>query len=167
MKNCTKAKRIRSSLTYKLHFESKEHLNEAIESPLTLGYERLNIPEYKFLPLRCYNCQQYGHPARIYPNSMRCSQCGEGRINSKETPCTNDLKFALGSSKSHPWYSIKCPVVQKNLKHWPWRSNSNIEFFFVALEVNTTMVYSVYMLTNYQDFASDDLPEPVPALQDP
>ena len=50
-KNCTKAERIRSTRTYKLHFESKEHLNEAIQSPLTLGYERLSISEYKFLPL--------------------------------------------------------------------------------------------------------------------
>ena len=41
------------------------YLNDAIQPPLTLGYERLNISEYKFLPLRCYNCQQYSHPPNV------------------------------------------------------------------------------------------------------
>jgi hypothetical protein len=113
IQNCVKAERIRKTRSFKLLFDSKMHLLKAMENPVTFGYEKHRIQDYKFLPMRCYNCQQFGHAAQTCKNDTKCSRCAACHKNSKEDPCNNDVKCALCSSADHPCFSIKCPVAMK------------------------------------------------------
>lgn len=116
LQNCTEVSQIRSSRSFRLKFETREHLQKAIDSPPKIGYERLPVSEYKFLPPQCYRCQAFGHTAANCVNSEKCSQCAGSHKNSKDSPCQRALKCALCGKTDHPCYAYKCPVAQKLLK---------------------------------------------------
>ena len=111
--NCVKAVQIGSTRSFKLQFESKAHLFNAMNSPPIFGYERLPITEFKFLPMQCYNCQSYGHAAKSCVDPPKCSKCGGDHSSSRDNPCQNAPKCALCGSSRHPCYSFQCPVAQK------------------------------------------------------
>ena len=113
--NCIEVVQLGSTRSFRLKFESRDHLNYATENPLVIGYERLPITEYKFLPTQFYKCQCYGHTANNCKASPRCSKCAGDHQNSKENPCQLVMKCALCGSSDHPCYSYKCPEAQKQL----------------------------------------------------
>ena len=59
-----KAEWIRNTRSYQLFFESETNLLRALENPLTFSYEKHQIQDYRFLPMRCYDFQQYRHAAQ-------------------------------------------------------------------------------------------------------
>lgn len=113
---CVEASGIGKTRSFKLKFDSREDLQSAIKSPPVIGYERLPIHEYKFMPIQCYKCQCFGHAAKACPNPPKCSRCAGKHSSSKDNPCQNPLKCALCGSANHPCYSFKCPEAQKALK---------------------------------------------------
>ena len=44
---------------------------------ITAGYMRVPVDPYIQNPLRCFNCQKYGHSSRACKNSATCVKCGE------------------------------------------------------------------------------------------
>ena len=117
IQNCVKAEKIRQTRSYRLAFEQKADLQRAFMNPTVFGYERYRIEEYKFLPMRCYNCQQYGHSAKACKNSACCSWCADDHSNSKDSPCFGVIKCTLCGSTDHPCYSIKCQVSKALLSN--------------------------------------------------
>lgn len=74
--NVIEAKRLqrkRESLSVMLRFES----SEVLPSKVRIGYVRFHVREYVRAPLRCYNCQRYGHIASVCRAKKRCAHCGE------------------------------------------------------------------------------------------
>lgn len=59
------------SLSVRLKLEGKE-----IPDRIKLGYISYPIRQYIAPPLRCYNCQRYGHTALVCKAKMRCARCG-------------------------------------------------------------------------------------------
>ena len=49
---------------------------------ITAGYMRVPVDPYIPNPLRCFNCQKYGHSSRACKNSAACVKCG--RLATKE-----------------------------------------------------------------------------------
>ena len=113
--NCAEASQIGKTRSFRLKFVTKHHLASAVKSPLIIGYERIPVEDFHFLPRRCYKCQAYGHIAKDCSNKARCSNCGGGHTNSKDTPCQNQMKCALCGSDKHPCYSFSCPEAKKAL----------------------------------------------------
>ena len=64
IRNCMKAKRIRQTRSYKLVFESKDEIQVAMNNPIILGYESFRIDIYEYLPMRYFQCKEYGHAAK-------------------------------------------------------------------------------------------------------
>ncbi len=44
---------------------------------VTLGYMSYNVREYVPKPLRCLDCQRFGHTALNCKEKRRCARCGE------------------------------------------------------------------------------------------
>ena len=113
--NCLRALQLGNSRSFKLQFSSKVDLENAIKSPPVIHYERIPISEYLFLPMRCFNCQAFGHAAKFCKNEAKCSRCGDNHSSTKDNPCSKPIKCALCGSDKHPCYSFSCPEAQKLL----------------------------------------------------
>lgn len=50
--------------------------DEVLPSKVTLGYLSYRVREYIPRPVRCYNCQRFGHVAKICKGKKRCARCG-------------------------------------------------------------------------------------------
>ncbi len=59
------------SLSVRLKFEGKE-----LPDRIKMGFISYPIREYIAPPLRCYNCQRYGHTASVCKAKIRCARCG-------------------------------------------------------------------------------------------
>lgn len=78
------------SLSVMLRFES----SEVLPSKVMIGYVSFQVRAYVCAPLRCYNCQRYGHIASVCRAKKRCAHCGEeheyGKFGSNvEAKCCN------------------------------------------------------------------------------
>lgn len=50
---------------------------ERLPTRVTLGYMNYRVREYIPNPVRCYNCQRFGHVAKVCKGKKRCARCGE------------------------------------------------------------------------------------------
>lgn len=114
--SCVEVVQIRMTRSFRLKFETKEQLQWAIDNPPIIGYERLPVSEYKFLPPQCYNCQAYGHTAHKCVKPAKCSNCSGPHKNLRDNPCQLATKCALCGKTDHPCYSYKCPEALKLIK---------------------------------------------------
>lgn len=77
---------------------------------LKLGCVRVKINEYIPSPMRCKNCQKFGHTKNRCKNPEQCRECGE--ITPHE-PCNK--KFCVSCSvETHASYESTCPSFLKH-----------------------------------------------------
>ena len=71
----------------------------------------LNIPVEPYIPnpLRCYNCQKYGHSKTKCTKKPICPKCGDD--GHQEANCTSPQK-CVNCQGAHPAYSRQCPRWQ-------------------------------------------------------
>ena len=50
---------------------------EVVPKELFYGFIKYNVREFVPKPLRCFNCQEYGHIAKVCTGRRRCARCGE------------------------------------------------------------------------------------------
>ena len=87
---------------------SFEDLQIIFKSEVTLGNKTIKVDSYKSkrnTPVRCYNCQEFGHVAAICKNLHKCENCAEDHLGlcSSVSKCAN-------CGNSHPSSSASCPV---------------------------------------------------------
>lgn len=87
--------------TYIMTF-NKPHLPEKIH----LGYQSVPVNTFIPNPLRCFNCQKFGHGSAGCKNKPLCTNCGEeghGPSCNKTAKCSN-------CKADHPSSSKDCPL---------------------------------------------------------
>jgi hypothetical protein len=88
----------------------------------------LNIPVEPFIPnpLRCFNCQKFGHGKSTCTRKSICARCSkEGHL---DNACTEDLPHCANCSGSHPSYSKECPEWTKQQAIVKIKNERNISF---------------------------------------
>lgn len=83
MKIYYKNDRIIDINTYIITFDAPETPNE-----IKIRYTAIYIPN----PLRCFNCQRYGHSKNQCTRKSVCGKCGENDPNLTEITCPNETK---------------------------------------------------------------------------
>ena len=72
------------------------------------------------VPLRCYNCQEFGHVARLCVGESRCEYCGvkhTGRCNGNPVSCVNCGGSYRSSSPNCPAYlSVRERLLSRKLR---------------------------------------------------
>ena len=53
-----------------------EFEGELLPKEVYLGFMKYNIREFVPKPMRCFNCQEFGHVARMCKRKRRCARCG-------------------------------------------------------------------------------------------
>ena len=75
---------------------------------LKLGYVIVNVQRYIPNPLRCFQCQKFGHSKKWCKNTIACWKCGsEGHDGSERT---SETSCCLNCKGDHYASSKSCPV---------------------------------------------------------
>jgi len=77
-----------------------------IPKHIKVGLIRIPVSLYIPNPLRCFNCNKYGHGKSSCKGRAVCAKCGQGDHDSDN--CTNEFK-CVNCSGSHPAFSKDCP----------------------------------------------------------
>jgi len=72
---------------------------------ITAGYLRVSVEPYIPNPLRCFNCQKYGHSSRACKSTALCVHCGE----SGHEAATAKIKKCVNCKGDHSASSRECP----------------------------------------------------------
>jgi len=67
---------------------------ETLPEFVYIGFLRYKVKPYIPQPIRCNNCQTYGHIAALYKRQARCVRCGKAH-GLNECPVKDDLTKAV------------------------------------------------------------------------
>ena len=98
-----------------------------VPKELKVGYNIIKIDPYIPNPLRCYNCQKFGHHESKCLKSAICKKCGESGSDHVELTCANPIRCANCQS-SHPADSRDCIVWKKEKEINRIKYTNNISF---------------------------------------
>ncbi len=96
--------------------------------PKSIKAAYLHIPVEPFIPspLRCFNCQKFGHGQNACSQKALCARCGlEGH---KDTDCPESQPKCANCSGNHPAYSRQCPEWIKQQAIIKIKTERNISF---------------------------------------
>jgi hypothetical protein len=92
---------------------------------ITSYYLRIPVSIYIPNPLRCYNCQKFGHGSRTCKGHLTCARCGT--VGHSDKDCT-DAPRCVNCTGSHAAYSKDCPkwAIEKRIQQL--KAERNISF---------------------------------------
>ena len=96
-----------------------------VPKELKVGYNLLKVSPY--IPLRCYNCQRFGHHESKCLKPPVCKKCGESGSDHIELTCTNPIKCTNCQGK-HPSDSRNCMVWKREKEINQVKFTNNIPF---------------------------------------
>ena len=92
---------------------------------VTAAYLRIPVERFIPNPLRCYNCQRYGHSKVTCNRPMACARCGkEGHV---DTDCVAP-EHCCNCNGHHVAYSKDCPEWQRQRDITRLKFEKNISF---------------------------------------
>ena len=90
-----------------------------------IGYERVPVNLFIPNPLRCFNCQRYGHGSKNCKNQKVCARCGNTGHSSDD--CSGEQK-CVNCGGGHMASSKDCPKWQGEKKVQQLKAEQNITF---------------------------------------
>ena len=76
----------------------------SVPKHIKIGYLRVLVELYIPNPLRCFNCQKFGHSKNACKGREICAKCGQAEH--AKNPCSNEYK-CTNCSASHAAYIVK------------------------------------------------------------
>ncbi len=73
------------------------------------GFRSFRVNVFIPRPIRCYNCQRYGHVSSKCSSTRRCKKCGQDHLSEN---CTNDSKCS-NCGGNHEATSNQCSVLKE------------------------------------------------------
>ena len=91
-----------------------------------MAYFRVNVDVYVPNPLRCHNCQKYGHHEDRCSKDPICSKCGQTGEH-LESRCSNEL-HCVNYGEKHSADSKECRIWHKEKEILRLKFTRNISF---------------------------------------
>ena len=98
-----------------------------IPKELKVGYNLIKVNPYIPNPLRCYNCQMFGHHEQKCTKSAVCKKCGESGSDHVELSCNKPPKCA-NCNGNHPADSRDCIAWKREKEINTVKYTNNISF---------------------------------------
>ena len=98
-----------------------------IPKELKVGYNLIKVNPYIPNPLRCYNCQMFGHHEQKCLKSPVCKKCGESGSDHIELSCHNTPK-CVNCKGNHPADSRDCVAWKREKEINTIKYTNNISF---------------------------------------
>lgn len=115
--------------TYILNFNIPKPPNE-----INVGYIKIKVETCIPNPLRCFNCQKFGHHQDRCTRPPVCGRCGEN--NARHTDCQKEAK-CTNCKKNHPANSRDCEIWKKEKDISKIKYTQNITFPEARKLINT------------------------------
>lgn len=77
----------------------------SLPEDIKVGYLKVKVAPFIPSPLRCFQCQKFGHSSRNCKSSAKCAKCSE---EAHEGDCTKPSK-CINCEGKHPSFSKDCP----------------------------------------------------------
>ena len=94
---------------------------------LKVAFIRVTVDPYIPNPLRCYQCQLFGHHEDKCKNQMICVNCGEPKHSTHDKDCKNVAK-CVNCSGNHPADSRQCQAWNTEKEILKIKYTRNISF---------------------------------------
>lgn len=111
-----------------------EFEDEILPNKVTLGYMTYNVREFVPKPMRCFNCQRFGHSASTCKRKRRCARCGEDRDYEQ---CRKEIQpKCCNCGGSHSVASGGCEVMKRQVEIQQIRVQNKISYADAVKMVN-------------------------------
>jgi len=99
----------------KVDFKCSQDYDRSIANGITIKNMFFKVTAYQSLrkPLRCYNCNKYGHVSNNCKNTSACSNCGDDKHTYKE--CSATTFKCVNCKGAHKATSNECPTYKQLL----------------------------------------------------
>ncbi|CAL1281252.1 unnamed protein product [Larinioides sclopetarius] len=111
--------------------------NPILPKYIKAGYLRCNVRPYIPNPLRCFQCQRYGHSRQSCRGKPSCAKCAA--TDHDTSSCTSDSVKCVNCANSHPAYSKSCPKWQMEKEILALKIKNHINFAEARQIVNDRM----------------------------
>ena len=91
------------------------------------AYIQLKVEEYTPNPMRCYNCQRFGHTTSKCSNQSTCGRCGTKNPQHSTKECRSKPS-CTNCKQEHPAFSKKCPKFIEEKEIQSIRTKRKISF---------------------------------------
>jgi hypothetical protein len=82
--------------TFKAQFGTRSELDFFLKESVRIGYERLPVQEFIFLPCQCFKCHELGHLAVNCQSSTLCGRfCSASHVSDRSNACTASKFFTF------------------------------------------------------------------------
>ena len=107
----------------KADFKSRQSLQKAIDSKLSMYNQRYIVEEYKrkTRAIKCANCQEYGHVHRYCIKEVRCGKCDDKHDTRSCTVTEFKCHHCKGNHKAG---TIDCPVYIEKMEKFSYQQNA-------------------------------------------
>ena len=92
---------------------------------LTMGYLKVKVEKYYPTPLRCFNCQRFGHHRAACKHEAVCALCG--MTSHGDSACTTP-KSCINCKGNHAAYEKACPRWQNETAIVKEKTAKNVSF---------------------------------------
>ena len=93
---------------------------------LRIGYYFVEVKPYIPNPLRCFQCQEFGHSKRFCKKQLRCWKCGDEGHDGND--CSSEKKCCVNCKGEHYSSSKTCPVWIKEKEIQKVKAEKNIPY---------------------------------------
>jgi hypothetical protein len=97
----------------------------AIPEFITAGYLRCRVRAYIPNPLRCFQCQRFGHSKLSCRGTVTCARCSEVGHDSEKCSRT---PLCINCKGDHPSYSRSCPSWLREKEIQTLKTKENISY---------------------------------------
>ena len=106
--------------TVKINFKTNDEFQKAIKKGIFLFNEHFNAEVFIHKPRahQCYNCKQFGHPAKWCAKKEMCEYCASEGHTGKDCIIKGEIHdYVCANCKGHHSATYhKCPIYIKNLR---------------------------------------------------
>ena len=140
----------------------------SLPETLNIGWLRKDVRVFIPNPLRCYNCQRFGHGSSTCKYSARCFRCGQAP-HGQGVQCTGTPICLSCDSSEHLVSSSQCPVWKEEKSICELKANSGMSYPEARRQVKATKVTptpgkSYAQAAKVQTASSSTQTEPISAL---
>ena len=133
--------------TYILTFNTSQ-----VPTEIKVGYNLIKVSPYIPNPLRCYNCQKFGHHESKCLKAPVCKRCGESGSDHIELSCSNPLKCP-NCQGNHTANSKDCVIWKREKEVNRIKFTNNIPFPEARKIVQNT---NLFPTKSYSDAAKSN-----------
>ena len=118
---------------------------------LKIGYYITNVQPYIPNPLRCFQCQKFGHSKKFCKNEIACWKCG--KVGHDGGDCKSETVCCLNCNGDHFASSKSCPIWQQEKDIQRVKTEKSLSYFEARKLVVSSLSTSTSVTTSYASIA--------------